>query len=82
VADLLRGPEAETAEESPGAVGSGLGAVLLSAGNAQIYQRDDIVCRRVTGLPPSELAVIWRAGDERRAVQVFVEACERCFCAE
>lgn len=72
--------EAETAEESLEAVGSGLGAVLLSAGNAQIYQRDDIVCRRVTGLPPSELAVVWRAGDERRAVQVFVEACERCFC--
>ncbi|WP_410593752.1 LysR family transcriptional regulator [Amycolatopsis sp. lyj-23] len=72
--------EAETAEESLEAVGSGLGALLLSAGNARIYQRDDIVCRRVTGLAPSELAVVWRAGDERRAVQVFVEACERCLC--
>ncbi|MFF1613595.1 LysR family transcriptional regulator [Amycolatopsis sp. NPDC058278] len=73
--------EAETAEESLEAVGSGLGVVLLSAGNAQIYERDDIVYRRVTGLPPGELAVVWRAGDERRAVRVFVEACERCLCA-
>ncbi|QKV74789.1 LysR family transcriptional regulator [Amycolatopsis sp. Hca4] len=73
--------EAETAEESLEAVGAGLGAVLVSEGNAQIYQRDDIVYRRVTGLPPSELAVVWRAEDGRRAVRVFVEACERCLCA-
>ncbi|WIX93163.1 LysR substrate-binding domain-containing protein [Amycolatopsis sp. DG1A-15b] len=73
--------EAETAEESLEAVGSGLGVVLLSEGNAQIYERDDIVYRPVTGLPPGELAVVWRAGDERRAVRVFVEACERCLCA-
>jgi DNA-binding transcriptional LysR family regulator len=72
--------EAETAEESLEAVGSGLGVALLSAGNAQIYQRDDIVCRPVTGLAPAELAVVWRAGEERHAVRVFVEACERCLC--
>lgn len=72
--------ETETAEESIEAVGSGLGVVLLAEGNAQIYQRDDIVCRPVTGLSPSELAVIWRARDDRRAVHIFVQACERCLC--
>lgn len=35
--------EAETAEESFEAVASGLGVVLLAAGNAEIYQRDDVI---------------------------------------
>ena len=60
------------------AVTSGLGVVLLSAGNAGISQRDGIAFRPVSGLPPTELAVVWRAGDHRRAVQVFVDAC--CIC--
>jgi DNA-binding transcriptional LysR family regulator len=72
--------EAETAEESIEAVGSGLGAVLLSAGNAEIYQRDDIVCRPVMGLPPSELAVIWRTRDDRHTVHIFIDACAQCLC--
>jgi DNA-binding transcriptional LysR family regulator len=35
--------EAETAEETFEAVASGLGVALLAAGNAEIYQRDDVV---------------------------------------
>jgi DNA-binding transcriptional LysR family regulator len=70
---------AETADEALEAVASGLGVVLLAAGNAKIYQREDIVYRPVTGLPPSELAVVWRTGDDREAVRVFVDAC--CICA-
>jgi DNA-binding transcriptional LysR family regulator len=70
--------EASSAEESMEAVTSGLGVVLLSAGNAGIYARDGIAFRPVSGLPPTELAVVWRAGDHRRAVQVFVDAC--CIC--
>jgi DNA-binding transcriptional LysR family regulator len=70
--------EASSAEESLEAVTSGLGVVLLAAGNAQIYQRDGIVFRPVSGLSPSELAVVWRAGDQRKAVRVFVDAC--CIC--
>jgi DNA-binding transcriptional LysR family regulator len=72
--------EAETAEESIEAVGAGLGVLLLSAGNAELYPRDDIVYRPVRGLSPSELAVVWRAGDDRRAVRVFVDACAQCLC--
>jgi DNA-binding transcriptional LysR family regulator len=70
--------EASSAEESMEAVTSGLGVVLLSAGNAGIYQREGISFRPVSGLPPTELAVVWRAGDHRRAVRVFVDAC--CIC--
>lgn len=72
--------EAETAEEAIEAVGSGLGVVLLSAGNAALYQRDDIVYRPVGGLSPSELAVVWRSGDDRRAVRIFADACTQCLC--
>jgi DNA-binding transcriptional LysR family regulator len=72
--------EAETAEECIEAVGSGLGLVLLAAGNATIYQRNDIVCRPVTGLTPSELAVVWRANDNRHPLHTFIEACHQCLC--
>ncbi|MFI8191642.1 LysR family transcriptional regulator [Streptomyces sp. NPDC085946] len=69
---------AETADEAFEAVASGLGVVLLSAGNAEIYQRETVVCRPVTGLSPSELAVVRRTRDHREAVRVFVDAC--CLC--
>ncbi|GII32927.1 LysR family transcriptional regulator [Planotetraspora mira] len=69
---------AETADETFEAVASGLGIALLSAGNAEIYNRVDLICRPVTGLSPSELAVVWRTGDHREAVRVFIDAC--CLC--
>ncbi|MFG2045629.1 hypothetical protein [Dactylosporangium sp. NPDC048998] len=46
--------------------------------NAELYQRDDVVCRPVTGLSPSRLAVVWRTGEDRDAVRVFADACCRC----
>ncbi|MGC7094505.1 LysR family transcriptional regulator [Amycolatopsis lurida] len=70
--------EAETAEETFEAVASGLGVVLLSAGNAELYRREDVVVRPVTGLTPAELAVVWRSDDDRRAIRVFVDAFFRC----
>ncbi len=69
--------EAETAEESFEAVASGTGITLLSAGNAEIYHRDDVVCRPVSGLPPSELAVVWRTVDNRPFVDVFADICRK-----
>ncbi|GAA4640874.1 hypothetical protein GCM10023196_107840 [Actinoallomurus vinaceus] len=65
----------ETADETFEAVASGLGVALLAAGNADIYRRDDLVYWPVGGLSPSELAVVWRTGDDREAVRVFTEAC-------
>lgn len=70
--------EAETAEEAIEAVGSGLGVVLLSAGNADLYHRDDIAYRPVTGLSPSQLAVVWHTTDDRPAVRIFTDACTQC----
>ncbi|HEV7790284.1 MAG TPA: LysR family transcriptional regulator [Pseudonocardia sp.] len=72
--------EAATADETFEAVASGLGVVLLSEGNVAIYQRADVVCRPVSGLPPSDLAVAWRTRDDRDAVRVFAAACVRCLC--
>lgn len=67
--------EVTTAEETLEAVASGIGVVLLSAGNAEIYKREGVAFRPVSGLSPSELAVLWRSGDHRPAVRLFVDAC-------
>lgn len=48
--------------------------VLVAEGNAAIYQREGIVTIDVTGLPPNELALAWRAGVGSTAVVDFVEA--------
>lgn len=74
--------EAATADEAFEAVASGLGVVLLAAGNAAIYRRDDVVCRPVPDLPPCRLAVMWRAADRRRAVRVVTDTCCRCVTAD
>ncbi|MCK2241946.1 MULTISPECIES: LysR family transcriptional regulator [unclassified Crossiella] len=74
------GVEAATAEESFEAVAAGLGVSLLAAGNVELYQRPDVICRPVTGLPPAELAVIWRSEDDREAIRVFAESCVQCLC--
>ncbi|MBB4909626.1 DNA-binding transcriptional LysR family regulator [Actinophytocola algeriensis] len=73
-------PLAGRAEVAFEAVASGLGVALLSAGNAGIYCRDDVVFLPVTGLPPSELAIAWRTADDRSAIRVFVDACAVCLC--
>ncbi|MFI6500220.1 LysR family transcriptional regulator [Nonomuraea typhae] len=63
---------ANTAEEAFEGVISGVGVVLVSEGNAMLYKRPGAVYRPVTGLPPSELAIAWRAGDKRPQVTAFV----------
>ena len=44
---------------------------LLAAGNAGLCQREDVMCRPVAGLSPSQLAVLWRTADDREAIRVF-----------
>ena len=75
------GAEAATAEEAFEAVAAGVGVVLVSAGNADLYRRDDLVFRPVPDLPPSELAVVWRREDTREAVTIVAEASCRCMAA-
>ncbi|MFI7697759.1 LysR family transcriptional regulator [Nonomuraea sp. NPDC049480] len=76
------GAEAETAEEAFELVASGRAVALVSAGNADLYRRDDVVCRPVAGLPPSRLAIVWRRGDRRQAVRVLVEKFISCMCGQ
>jgi len=66
--------EAGSAEESLELVAAAVGVVLLSAGNARIYQRPDVCCVPVAGLTPSELAVARRRDDRRHPVRDFVAA--------
>ncbi|MBE1590662.1 LysR family transcriptional regulator [Nonomuraea angiospora] len=80
-APAVVGAEAETAEEAFELVASGRAVVLVSAGNAELYRRDDVVSRPVVGLPPSRLAVVWRRGDRRQAVRRLVDAFVTCMCA-
>jgi DNA-binding transcriptional LysR family regulator len=65
------------AEETFEAVLAGLGVVLLSAGNAEIYRRPGVATVPVRGIPPSRLALLWREDDHREAVRDFIRAAER-----
>jgi len=64
---------AHSAEEALEAVASGIGIVLLSEGNADIYRRDQIVTLPVTDLEPSHLALIARASEIRLVVRDLLE---------
>lgn len=66
---VLIGGEVASTEETVEAVASGLGVCLVAAGNVPLVARDGIVTRPVTGVPPSELVLAWRAGDERPLLQ-------------
>lgn len=68
------GETVANADETFAAIEEGSGIVLLSEGNARIYQRPGITTLPVTGLSPSELAVAWRPDDDRPALRDLVEA--------
>jgi DNA-binding transcriptional LysR family regulator len=70
------GAHAQTPDAAFEAVAARQGLVLLAAGNAQRYARPEIVSRPVDGIGPCELAVAWRAGDDRAAVRDFVAAAQ------
>ncbi|WP_336210840.1 LysR family transcriptional regulator [Nonomuraea sp. LPB2021202275-12-8] len=68
------GVTASSPEEVFEAVTGGLGVVLVSEGNAQLYKRPGMVYRPVTGLPPCRLAIAWRTGNTSPQVTAFVHA--------
>ena len=70
----LIGAEASSSEETFEAVAAGQGIHLIAEGNAQLYARPDIVCRPVSDLEPSRLAIAWRRNDRRDAVRDLVAA--------
>jgi DNA-binding transcriptional LysR family regulator len=67
--------EVSAADQKLEIVSSGTAITLLAEGNAAIYSRDGIVCVPVSGLEPARLAIAWRRGDRRPAIQDFVQAC-------
>jgi len=69
------GVEAAGPDATFEAVTAGLGVHLLAEGNAALYARTGVICRPVRGLSPCSLVVAWRAGDDRRPVRAFVQAC-------
>ncbi|MFI6602231.1 LysR family transcriptional regulator [Nonomuraea sp. NPDC050536] len=71
--DVKVGTTVTSAEETFEAVTGGMGVVLVSEGNARLYERPGLVYRPVTDLGPSELAIAWRRGDRRPQVTAFLE---------
>jgi DNA-binding transcriptional LysR family regulator len=67
------GAEAATPEDRLEAVGLGLGLCLLAENNVPMYRWPGLTARPVTGLPPCELAVAWRADDTRTTILEFGE---------
>lgn len=65
------GAEAATPEDRLEAVGLGLGLCLLAENNVPLYRWPGLTARPVTGLPPCELAVAWRADDTRPTILEF-----------
>jgi DNA-binding transcriptional LysR family regulator len=67
--------EVANADEKFEIVSSGVAIGLVAESIAAVYARPDLVCIPVTDLGPAHMAVAWRRGDRRPAVQAFVQAC-------
>lgn len=65
------GGEAGTAEERLEAVSLGLGICLLAENNVPMYRWPGLTARPVAGLAPCELAMVWRADDDRTTILEF-----------
>jgi DNA-binding transcriptional LysR family regulator len=68
------GTHAESPDATFEAVAAKQGVVLLAEGNAELYSRPGIVSRTVVDLTPAELAIAWRANDDRSIIDEFVKA--------
>lgn len=67
------GAQAATTEERLEAVGLGAGVCLLAQSNVPMYRWPGLTARLVRGLAPCEMAVAWRADDNRPAVVEFAD---------
>ncbi|MBG0565566.1 LysR family transcriptional regulator [Actinoplanes aureus] len=75
------GAEVATSEETVEALLAGLGVCLVAAGNVPQICRDGITVRPVTGIAPSEMALLWRHDDERPLVRTLRTAVEQALTA-
>ena len=65
------GAEAATPEDKLEAVSLGLGVCLLAENNVPMYRWPGLTARPLNGLAPCELAVAWRADDNRPTILEF-----------
>lgn len=71
------GAQVQSPDETFEAVAAKQGVALLAAGNAELYSRPGIVSRPVVDLTPAELAIAWRADDDRSILDEFAQAARR-----
>jgi DNA-binding transcriptional LysR family regulator len=71
------GAEISSVGETYEALMDGRGIVLLASGNAPLVALEGVTTRPVRGLSPSQLALAWRAGDQRPLVRDYARACRR-----
>ncbi len=53
-------------------VAAGTGIVIVPMSVARLYQRKDVIQRPLTGVDPSEIALVWRTDRDDEATQAFV----------
>jgi DNA-binding transcriptional LysR family regulator len=75
------GAQVESPDETFEAVAAKQGLTFLSAGNAELYSRPGIVSRPVVDLTPAELAIAWRADDDRDVLRDFAQAAHQAVLA-
>lgn len=72
------GAEIANIEETVEALAAGLGVCLVAAGNAPLVRRDGITTVPIAGVGPSDLALLWRRGDQRPLLELLVAAARAC----
>ena len=75
------GAHVESPDATFEAIAAKQGVALLAAGNAELYSRPGIVSRPVVDLAPAELAIAWRADDDRAIIQDFAGAARQAIAA-
>lgn len=68
---------AHSAEQACEMAAAGLGVTLIAAGNAELYQRPDLVYVPVSDLEPARLVLAWRADDGRQVVRALTDEGDR-----
>lgn len=63
------GAEATSADETFELLAAGAGVVLISEGNAELYQRDGTTSIPVVGIGPATLGLVWREDDDREVIR-------------
>jgi DNA-binding transcriptional LysR family regulator len=71
------GAQAASPDAAFEAIASEQGIAILSAGNAELYARPEIVSVPIADLTPAQLAIAWRADDTRAIIREFADAAIR-----